>query len=224
MLISPLALYGFAQDHLKTFSGGRLETDTLAAFNLMQKAAKKEGIHLDTCSTFRDFNAQQAIWDNKAQGLRPILDSNNQTVEINDKSDNEIIDLILRWSALPGTSRHHWGTDLDVFDSRAIKQCQLQLIDSEYHEHGPCYALYQWLQKYASHYGFYFPYQIGLSGVSPEPWHLSYYPLSAKLLKQFDPDQLAHLLAQSHIQLKHALLPRLGPLVNEYVLRVAPCP
>ena len=27
---------------------------------------------------------------------------------------------ILVWSALPGASRHHWGTDLDVFD-RAVQ-------------------------------------------------------------------------------------------------------
>lgn len=224
MLISPLVLYGLAQDHLKPFSGGRLEADTLAAFARMQLAAKRDGIHLNACSTFRDFNAQQGIWDKKAQGLRPILDSHNQPVNIQNKSDDELIDLILLWSALPGTSRHHWGTDLDVFDSRAIHQDKLQLIDSEYHQHGPCHQLYLWLQQYATKYGFYFPYQAGLSGVSPEPWHLSYYPVSSKLLEQFDLSQLIQIINQSHIHLKQALIPRLEQLVQEYVFRVAPIP
>ena len=31
-----------------------------------------------------------------------------------------LIETILLWSALPGGSRHHWGTDVDVFDAAAV--------------------------------------------------------------------------------------------------------
>ncbi|WP_298774364.1 M15 family metallopeptidase [uncultured Shewanella sp.] len=224
MLRSHKVLLGLSQEHLKPFGNGLLEANTLAAFMRMQKAAKRDGIHITPCSTFRDFHAQQAIWDQKAKGRRPLLDHRNHVVNIQGKTDNELIDLILLWSALPGTSRHHWGTDLDVFDSLAITAKQLQLIDSEYHETGPCHSLSKWLDAHAKDYGFYRPYQAGLSGVSPEPWHLSYYPIAKDLLAQFELEHLTHMIKQSNIQLKQALLPRLKPLVQEYVLRVAPPP
>ncbi|WP_299007789.1 M15 family metallopeptidase [uncultured Shewanella sp.] len=224
MLIPHKVLLGLSQEHLKTFGNGLLEGHTLAAFKRMQKAAKRDGIHITPCSTFRNFHAQQAIWDQKAQGKRPLLNRHNQIVTIENKTDDELIDLILLWSALPGTSRHHWGTDLDVFDSSAITGQQLQLIDSEYHETGPCYALSKWLEIHAKEYGFYRPYQVGLSGVSPEPWHLSYYPIANDLLAQFKLEHLIQMIKQSDIQLKQALLPRLESLVQEFVLRVAPPP
>ncbi|WP_299494480.1 M15 family metallopeptidase [uncultured Shewanella sp.] len=224
MLTSHKVLLGLSQDHLKRFDYGLLEANTLAAFLRMQEAAKRDDIHITPCSTFRSFQAQQAIWDQKAQGRRVLLNKNNQAVDIQGKTDDELIDLILLWSALPGTSRHHWGTDLDVFDNQAIKPENLQLIDTEYHINGPCYPLSLWLQEHAQQYGFYLPYQAGLSGVSPEPWHLSYFPLANTLLAQFNLQHLTQMIEQSDIQLKQALLPRLTHIVDDYVLRVAPPP
>ena len=29
---------------------------------------------------------------------------------------------ILEWSALPGASRHHWGSEFDVFDLAALPE------------------------------------------------------------------------------------------------------
>ena len=115
MLIPHKVLLGLSQEHLKPFEKGLLEGNTLAAFMRMQKAAKRDGIHITPCSTFRGFHAQQAIWDQKAQGRRPLLDRHNQIVSIQDKTDDELIDLILLWSALPGTSRHHWFVDRCLF-------------------------------------------------------------------------------------------------------------
>ncbi len=31
-------------------------------------------------------------------------------------SDLEKCKAMLRWSAVPGASRHHWGTEIDIFD------------------------------------------------------------------------------------------------------------
>ncbi|MFV0278041.1 MAG: M15 family metallopeptidase, partial [Parahaliea sp.] len=82
----------------------------------------------------------------------------------------------------PGTSRHHWGTDLDVFDAAAVsRDYALQLTPAEAAPGGPFHALHGWLDTRmaagASH-GFYRPYDRERGGVAPERWHRSYAPLS----------------------------------------------
>ena len=47
---------------------------------------------------------------------RPLLDANNQPLDALQLGETERLHAILHWSALPGTSRHHWGTDLDIYD------------------------------------------------------------------------------------------------------------
>jgi hypothetical protein len=149
------------------------------------------------------------------------LDANELPVNIQGLSDDAIVDLILLWSALPGASRHHWGTDLDVFDAAQIDVKALRLVEAEYVQGGPCAKLHAWLVENAHHFGFYFPFQQGQSAVSPEPWHISYFPISQLLLPQFDRAELATLLANSDMLLKDAVLARLDCLIDEYVLRIA---
>ncbi len=204
--------------------GHRLERRTRDAFIEMARAADCYGVTLTLCSGYRDFNRQVKIWNTKASGKRPVLDLNSRAVNLEGKSPNEIIDLILLWSALPGTSRHHWGTDIDVFDATGIKQDDLQLQSAEYSPGGPCAKLYLWLVEHAADFGFYFPYQLGLSGVSPEPWHLSYYPVSNKILNCFDIECLKQTLTDSDIIFKDEILIRLPILIQEYVFKVAPPP
>jgi len=184
-----------------------LEANTAIAFNAMAEKAKDAGIALAICSAHRPFERQLAIWNAKASGKRAVLDANEQAVSIKGLSDDAIVDLILLWSALPGASRHHWGTDLDVFDANQIDV--------------PCAKLHAWLVENAHDFGFYFPFQQGQSAVSPEPWHISYFPVAQLLLPQFDRAELAILLENSDMLLKDAVLARLDYLVDEYVLRIA---
>ena len=90
---------------------------------------------------------------------------------------------ILRFSAIPGTSRHHWGTDLDVFDAAALPQdYQLQLSPQEVAPGGMFDPLHCWLdQRMAAGevHGFFRPYGQDRGGVAPERWHLSYAPMAA---------------------------------------------
>jgi len=51
---------------------------------------------------------QAEIWNAKAAGLRPVLDANEQPIDTGTLSERELVFAILRWSALPGASRHHW--------------------------------------------------------------------------------------------------------------------
>ncbi|MGI2258375.1 M15 family metallopeptidase [Shewanella sp. GXUN23E] len=223
-LIPDGRLYGTNEQGLVDAEGILLTPETLAAFSAMQQAATAEGIDLRICSGYRSFERQQTIWNGKASGRRQLLDKYCQLVSPADYTEDELVQLILIWSALPGCSRHHWGTDIDVFDAAMISRDDLHLIPAEYLAAGPCHQLYQWLLEHAAGYGFYFPFQAGLSGVSPEPWHLSYFPQSGDYLAAFDIQQLTTLLQNSELRLKGSVLSQLDKLLDEFVYRVAPPP
>ncbi|WP_310734211.1 M15 family metallopeptidase [Shewanella sp. SR44-3] len=229
-------LYGLSATHLVDFEANvkgsindyreslLLEPRTLKAFLSLKQAALIAGFDLCICSAYRNFDRQLAIWNAKARGQRALLDNNSQPIVHENLSPDELIDAILLWSALPGASRHHWGTDLDVYDANKITKAELQLVSHEYQLGGPCYALAQWLSLHGPEYGFYFPYQAGLSGVSPEPWHISYFPVAACYLADYDSHDLIQLIAQSDISPKAALLARLSDIVDSHVRFVAPLP
>jgi len=217
-------LYGLDARDFVSIGQYLLEQRTAAAFIQLQSVAATAGFDLQICSAFRPFERQLTIWNAKASGQRPLLDRSSTPVEFNALNPAQIIDTILIWSALPGASRHHWGTDIDVYDANSISQQTLQLITAEYTAEGPCAPLHQWLNLHAAQYGFYFPYQDQLSGVSPEPWHLSYFPVANQLLAQFTAVELAKVLSVAEISLKLPLLERLTELVNHYVFFVAPSP
>ncbi|MCK8046488.1 M15 family metallopeptidase [Shewanella sp. 1CM18E] len=224
MQINQSVLYGLDNQHFVDCLSHRLERQTAAAFLLMQQAAKADNIDLQICSAFRDFDRQQFIWNNKVNGKRPVLNRDSVAVDITLLTPNELIEHILIWSAIPGMSRHHWGTDIDIFDGNMITKQDLQLISAEYQQGGPCYKLSRWLDKHAQEFGFYLPFQAGLSGVSPEAWHLSYYPVADKYTQSFDSTALKRVLASSSVNLKEYILPQLDALIAEYVYRVAPSP
>ena len=220
-------LYGLAASHLTSLvlddcGEVLLETHTANAFKAMAQAAKDDGITLSICSAYRPFERQLAIWNAKAAGKRTLLDEHSRPVAFDTLSPERLLETILLWSALPGASRHHWGTDCDVFDASRIDKRQLQLIDSEYQADGVCGALSAWLDKHAARFGFYFPYQAGLSGTRPEPWHLSYFPIAAPLLARFQTCDLRHVLACNDVMLKSTIETQLDALVERYVRRVAP--
>ncbi len=218
------ALYGLDETHLVQFEQFLLTSATATAFKKMQQQAQSDGINIQICSAYRNFERQMAIWDGKAQGKRPLLDINNSPVDSANLTDEQLVDAILCWSALPGASRHHWGTDIDVFDANNISKAELQLVTAEYIDNGPCALLAQWLVDNAARFGFYLPYQPEQSGVSPEAWHISYYPESSLFLSQYRAESLRLLLSQAEITLQSALLKQLDKLVEHYVFYVASAP
>ncbi|MBV7317032.1 M15 family metallopeptidase [Shewanella sp. NIFS-20-20] len=201
-----------------------LSAATAQAFSAMQQAALAQGINIMPCSGYRSFERQLHIWNGKAAGTRPLLDANECPVDALSLSDDQLVETILLWSALPGASRHHWGTDVDVFDAQGISRADLQLVPSEYQAGGPCDALTHWLEQHAARFGFFLPYQAGQSGVSAEPWHLSYAPQAVAMLAHFNHDELYQRLKQSDLKLKAALLPRLEQIIATYVHHIAAPP
>lgn len=197
-----------------------LVEEAKAAFLRMQTAAIKDGIDLQIASSFRSFDRQLAIWQAKWNGDKALLDINDKPIDIDTLDDLEKIHGIMTWSALPGASRHHWGTDLDVYDKRAIDNAgsPLQLVNSEYQENGPCYPLNLWLTKHSHEYGFYRPYQQFNGGVAPEAWHLSYQPIANDIVSHLNVEDLRNQLANTSIGGKDDIINHLASLFIRYTL------
>ncbi|MDO9182688.1 MAG: M15 family metallopeptidase [Bacteriovorax sp.] len=173
-----------------------------AGLEALINAAKTAGLDLAITSSFRSYEAQKLIWNEKCQGLRAVLDSNSQPIDLANKSKTEILFLILRWSAIPGGSRHHWGTDLDIYDQKAISaDYKIQLIPSEYEEHGPFVDLNNWLNQNMQKFGFFKPYLLDNGGIAPEPWHISFRLLSDKFLESYTYEVFVDHLNQSNFLL-----------------------
>ncbi|CAM3915870.1 M15 family metallopeptidase [Xenorhabdus thuongxuanensis] len=187
-MMTPEALTGLSTDHLVTLTGNhRLQFNATKAFLAMQKEAAKAGFKLQPASSFRDFTRQQIIWNEKFRGQRPVLDDNSQPLNISKMDEEELCEAILRWSALPGASRHHWGTELDIYDPFLLPEGKkLQLEPWEYENEGYFEPLTHWLTENMSHYDFYRPFTRHDAGVAYEPWHISYWPLAHEAANLFD--------------------------------------
>ncbi|UMB60896.1 M15 family metallopeptidase [Lutibacter sp. A80] len=153
----------------------KLQKETLEAFKKMQKAALKEGINIKIVSGYRSFDRQKSIWNRKynlytSQGLTP----------------NEALQKIIEYSTIPGTSRHHWGTDFDIIDA-AVKAPKSLLVTSNYEKNGVYAKLKKWMDAHAESYGFYLVYTNNETrkGFKYEPWHYTYKPLSLNMLSEY---------------------------------------
>ena len=143
-------ILGLDDAHLIAVAEHRLDAHTAYAFENLQQAASQAGFNLQIASSYRNFDRQLWIWNQKATGKRPVLDIHSQPIDIHQFTEQQLVFEILNWSTPPGTSRHHWGTDLDIFDADQIAIDDLRLVPAEYHEGGPCHALYTWLQAHAA--------------------------------------------------------------------------
>lgn len=168
------------------------------AFRRLQQAAGEAGFQLRAASCYRSYERQLAIWNAKARGERDVLDDTGKVLRRDSCDDWDWIQAILRWSALPGASRHHWGTDLDVYDAAAVApDYKVQLTPDEVSEGGPFAALHNWLDaRIASNQaeGFFRPYAQDRGGVAPERWHLSFAPLALECENLLSADALYALL------------------------------
>lgn len=191
-MITLECLTGRSIEHLACLSGNhRLQPAAVNAFIKLQTAAKLAGFNLQPASTFRDFARQQMIWNEKFAGIRQVMDAQSQPMDISGLDDGQRCCAILRWSAMPGASRHHWGTDLDIYDPDLLPEGQkLQLEPWEYQENGYFHQLTLWLTANMNIYGFYRPFLHDRRGVAAEPWHLSYYPLAQEAERQLTPQTL----------------------------------
>lgn len=145
------------------------------AFIDMSADARKEGIEICSVSDYRDFDHQKRIWNKKFQKYTNLGLGHQQ-----------IVKKIIEYSAMPGTSRHHWGTDMDVID--ASKPKPIDVLQPEHFEEGGAFGdLRRWLKENSHNYDFFEVYtnNPGRKGFKYEPWHISFAELSVPMLKQY---------------------------------------
>ena len=154
----------------------------VSAFTALSGRAATAGFDMRVASAFRSYDRQLDIVNAKWLGHRPVLNDEGADLHRAAVSDAEWLAAILRFSALPGTSRHHWGTDFDIWDRSTVTDDYApQLLASEYQSDGVFAEMNAWLDDQISAdnaEGFYKPYDVDRGGVAPEPWHISYRPVA----------------------------------------------
>ncbi|MGO1585644.1 MAG: M15 family metallopeptidase [Mesonia sp.] len=172
-----LSLYG---------EGYQLREEVNKAFSKMQAEAKKEGIHIQIVSAYRSYERQKQIFNAKfsrytKRGL----------------SGTDAVKKIIEYSTIPGTSRHHWGTDIDIIDAKA-KQPKNVLMPRNYDEDGPYCEMKMWLNEHSEKFGFYIVYTNNpkRKGFHPEPWHFSYQKTSLAMLKAYQDIDFQKIITQ----------------------------
>lgn len=194
-----------------------VHNDVRQDLSALAHAAHLAGFHLFVASGYRSFEQQLNIWNGKMLGQRIVLDDQSQRLDINILSEEERVLAILKWSALPGASRHHWGTDFDVYAGNLLPQdTSLQLEPWEYLS-GHQETFYQWLKENVGRYGFFFPYTENGSGVAFEPWHISHKACATQHLNDLTLHTLTDLVEQSSILGREAVLSKLEYIYNTYI-------
>ena len=185
-----------------------LRKETFNGFIKMHDAANLDGIDLKIASATRNFDNQKKIWNNKWTGYT-IVEGKDLSISIPDEIER--FKKILEYSAVPGTSRHHWGTDIDINNA-----------NPEYFETKNGKKVYEWLMQNALSFGFCQTYtiknNIRPTGYSEEKWHWSYLPLSQTYTQKYK-----NLITNKEIKGfygdKYASL---VDLINNYVLAINP--
>lgn len=144
-----------------------LREEALEALLGLIKAAEDEGIELKVLSGTRPFGHQKSIWERKWERSRYM------GWQAFDKAKD-----ILTYSSMPGSSRHHWGTDVD-----------LNSLENSYFESGEGLKVYEFLKRCAGEFGFvqvYTSKDEGRTGYEEERWHWSYMPIASAMLDQYN--------------------------------------
>jgi LAS superfamily LD-carboxypeptidase LdcB len=154
-----------------------LRNEVFEAFHRMVAAAEKDGLKLWASSGYRSFEYQKGIWNNKFTTFKKAQPKLNCI---------EIIGKITEYSSIPGTSRHHWGTEIDIVDAFGYHS-ESPLSRENFENNGIYRYLGKWLTENAGTYGFIQTYtdDHDRTGFAYEPWHYSYAPLSVDFFRAF---------------------------------------
>jgi LAS superfamily LD-carboxypeptidase LdcB len=189
-----------------------LLSEAATAFEKMKIAAQKAGFKIEIVSAYRSFNRQKDIWNRKYIAN-----------EIKGFSPDENIKKIIEYSTLPGTSRHHWGTDIDIIDGSLPRQGDV-LVTEKFHGDGPYAALRIWMEENAAQFGFLRPYSMDFErkGFSYEPWHYSYAPLAIPMLVAYLKMDLNLLLVPENLRGREYITPLfIKKYIDENILGIS---
>lgn len=194
--------------------GIQLRKAAYEAFTAMQKAAYANGFAIKGVSGYRNFYRQKGIWERKyrhytqVEGLQPLA----------------AITKIITYSTLPGTSRHHWGTDIDLIDGNAKASGDV-LLPEKFGAGGPFEGLKLWLNENSEKFGFYVAYTNDpyRKGFMHEPWHYSYAPLAVPMLTAYRKLNIFQLLQEVDLPGCEYFTPRFIKMyLQDYILGIHP--
>ena len=224
MKLTPDMLTGKSREHLVNLPTPHsphhfLQAQAMKAFQGLQQRAVNNGFNLQPASSFRDFARQQLIWNGKFNGERKVHDDAGNALGLTHLDDWQKARAILRWSALPGASRHHWGTEIDIFDPDLLPQGQsLQLEPWEYEQGGYFFELSEFLTENLPHFDFNLPFMQmpAEKKIGREPWHISYMPLAEKAKQLFSAEVLLQAWEKEEIGGKATLQQHLPQIFEQY--------
>lgn len=165
-----------------------------------------KGFELRIASAYRSFYKQFKIFDDKFKGKRPVLDANENPMDISSLSDEQKVLEIIRFSSIPGFSRHHFGTDFDIYAVNLLPEGkQLELTAREYQKGNYFYKLGQYLSQNLNKFGFKRPFN-GKGNIAFEPWHISFSKKADECIDAFPVDfALEYLISFNEPWVKYAV-------------------
>ncbi|MEE1962421.1 M15 family metallopeptidase [Allomuricauda taeanensis] len=184
------------------------------SFLEMKKAAYSAGFDIKIVSSFRDFYRQEGIWERKYLSY----------TEDERLSPLKAIDKIIEYSTIPGTSRHHWGTDIDIVDGYPKASGDV-LVPGKFENGGPYEGLKLWLDENSEKFGFYLVYTNDprRRGFKYEPWHYSYAPISIPMLTAYRRLNVMKLLLQEEfLGIEHFTAGFVRTYVQDHILDINP--
>ena len=190
----------------------------LEDYNKLKESLAKFGFALRIESAYRPFERQLSIWNRKASGELKLLSAEGLPME-RPTDEEELMYAILTWSALPGASRHHLGTDLDVVDGNACPAgYEVELTPAECDGmFRPFHEKLTKLMGAGESFGFQRVFVPGRGRIQPEMWHIAHLPTSRKYLESFSLKGLRTLYEKTDIACKSALLDNLESLAYDYI-------
>lgn len=212
-------ILGQTDSHTESFGTFSIHHALRIDLEKLIQAAQAGGFELKIASGFRSFDRQLVIWNEKVSGKRALVGDDGQPLNSADLKPRNLIYKILRWSALPGLSRHHWGTDVDVYDGSTIDddyKVQLTVQESK----DVFGSFHRWLDLNLENFGFYRPYKTDRGGVSPEPWHISHKSIARTYFENHSIELLSNAIQNADILLKEDILSILPEIFENYFLNV----
>jgi LAS superfamily LD-carboxypeptidase LdcB len=223
-MMTPEQLTGKTETHLISVMLGPksflIHHDVAEDLRRLREAALTAGFHFHIASGFRNFERQRWIWNRKFSGETVIFDDAGLPLTTSALNEEEKVFSILRWSALPGASRHHWGSDFDIYDRDSIPEDGALMLQPWEYIEGHQHHFYRWLQANIKKFGFYFPYDQYRGGVAFEPWHISHINVAEQCLKQLTCHILAQQLLADPILGHHTVHNHLNTIYTQFITNV----
>lgn len=213
------ALFGLDERCIVSHQSLLMHSEAVSHWQGLVESAKKSGFDLQAASAYRSYASQLAIWNQKASGERPLLDAVGNRLDVNELSPTECLWAIMKWSALPGASRHHWGSEFDVYDALSLPEgYRLKLTLEEAETGGVLASFYQWLDKTLPATGFHRPY-YGQNSVAREPWHISCTAVSQPFYEKLERKTLYNFFSQRNdLALRDQVLQNFDEIYECYIL------